>query len=152
MSPRVRIGLIVGLIGAVLNTGVSALFGFCGPFATLIAGAIAGLLTARATRGALRPATTTNGAIAGVITGGLMLIGQMLGAVISLLLVLSGALGLPMGTLPSGGAEQAGVWIGGLGVGLCFGVVGALLGAAGGAGAAYVAWQAPATDSTIPAV
>lgn len=47
MQPRVRIGLIVGAIGLVLNICVAGFVGFCGPFFSLLAGGIAGFLTAQ---------------------------------------------------------------------------------------------------------
>ena len=42
MQPRTRIGLIVGVIGLVLNICVAGFIGFCGPVLSLIAGGIAG--------------------------------------------------------------------------------------------------------------
>ena len=41
MQPRTRIGLIVGVIGLVLNICVAGFIGFCGPVLSLVAGGIA---------------------------------------------------------------------------------------------------------------
>ena len=42
MQPRTRIGLLVGVIGLVLNICVSGFIGFGGPLLSLIAGDVAG--------------------------------------------------------------------------------------------------------------
>ena len=47
MQPRTRIGLIVGMIGLVLNICVAGFVGFCGPFLALVAGGIAGFFAAQ---------------------------------------------------------------------------------------------------------
>ena len=47
MKPRVKYGLIVGIIGLILNACVSAAMGLCGPFLALLAGAAAGFLAAQ---------------------------------------------------------------------------------------------------------
>ena len=47
MQARTRIGLIVGVIGLVLNICVAGFLGFCGPVLSLIAGGIAGFMAVR---------------------------------------------------------------------------------------------------------
>lgn len=143
MKPKVRYGLVVGSIGAVVNIGISALFGFCGPIATLVAGGLAGWLTARALIGVQRSESVAQGAMSGAIAGSLMLVGQVIGGIGALLLIQASGTQPIFGKLPTNGVENAAYWAAGIGVGLCFGVIGLLLGAGTGAGAAYLGWRAP---------
>jgi hypothetical protein len=54
MSTQVKFGLIVGTVGLLVNICVSTLLGICGPVMALLAGGIAGLLTAQAEQAATR--------------------------------------------------------------------------------------------------
>jgi hypothetical protein len=141
MQPRVRIGLIVGVIGLVLNICVAGFIGICGPFLSLIAGGVAGFLAAQQEK----PLTKNEGARAGVtaggIAGGLIILGQIIGGIGALFLMQSQGMQLPFGQIPSTSSDpatQIGFYAGGIGTALCFGIVGALLAAGAGAGAGYL--------------
>ncbi len=141
MRPRFKAGLIIGFIGLVLNVCVSTVFGFCGPFVTLIAGALAGFWAASQEKAPAKGDGASVGAVAGAITGGLMLVGQMLGGIGALLWVqLSGTSPL-FGSIPdpSAGLTQQVIYYGtGLITGACFGAVGVALAALAGAGGGYL--------------
>lgn len=104
MQPRIRIGLITGVIGLVLNICVSGFLGFCGPVVSLIAG---GLI------------------ILGQMIGGV-------GALF--FLQSSGAESpfgqIP--SLSGDATTQIAYYATGLGTAICFGLVGALLAAGAG--------------------
>ena len=141
MQPRIRIGLIVGVIGLVLNICVSGFLGFCGPVVSLIAGGVAGFFTAQQERLATKSDGTRAGATAGGIAGGLIILGQMIGGVGALFFMQSSGVESPFGQIPtlsSDPATQIGYYAGGLGTAICFGLVGALLAAGAGAGAGYL--------------
>jgi hypothetical protein len=142
MQPRTRIGLIVGVIGLVLNICVAGLAGFCGPVLSLIAGGIAGFLTAQREKPFTKNEGARAGATAGGIAGGLIILGQILGGIAALIYMQASGTPTPFGPLPdlsSDPATQIGFYAGGLGTALCFGIVGALLAAGAGAGAGYLA-------------
>jgi hypothetical protein len=136
-----KIGLIAGGVGLVVNILVSAVLGFCGPFVALLAGGAAGFFVVRGNPVASQKEGASLGATTGAIAGSLVLIGQLIGGIIALNIMLASGSDLPFGSLPdpSNQAEQIGFWVGGLGAGLCFGLVGIGLGAAGGALAGYLA-------------
>ena len=79
MRPRVKYGLIVGIIGLILNTCVSVALGVCGPLTALAAGAAAGFLAAREEQAAEQANGARLGAISGGIAGGLVFVGQLIG-------------------------------------------------------------------------
>ncbi len=141
MTPRVKFGLIVGLIGLVLNVCISGLVGLCGPFAALLAGAVAGFLAAQQEKAMDKGNGARLGAAAGGIAGALVLIGQLLGVLGSLAFTqFSGAPPL-FGSVPSPSADapqQIAYYASGLGVGLCFGIVGLIAATLAGAAAGYV--------------
>lgn len=141
MQPRTRIGLIVGVIGLVLNICVAGFIGFCGPFLSLIAGGIAGFLAAQQEKPFSKNEGARVGATAGGIAGGLIILGQVLGGIGALIYMQSSGAPTPFGQLPDMGdpATQIGFYAGGIGTALCFGVIGALLAAGAGAGAGYLA-------------
>lgn len=143
MTPKVRYGLLVGGIGLFVNLVISAAVGLCGPFVTLLAGALAGWLTARALALPVRSQLASQGAQAGAITGALMIIGQLLGGVVALLILQGLNVTPAFGRMPANQIEQVSFWAAGLGAVLCFGVLGLALGAGAGAGAAYLTWRAP---------
>lgn len=142
MQPRVRIGLIVGAIGLVLNICVAGFVGFCGPFFSLLAGAVAGFLTAQQEKQSTKAEGARAGATAGGIAGGLIILGQIIGGLGSLAYFQVSGTPLPFGAAPSAAApasEMLIYYLTGAGTGLCFGLVGALLAAGAGAGAGYLA-------------
>jgi hypothetical protein len=148
MQPRIKMGLIVGVIGLVLNACASTLIGLCGPFVSLLAGGVAGYFASSQEKLATKQDGAKAGAIAGAITGGLMIIGQIIGAAIALTLQQNS------GTVPFIGAPASDissqVMFYGTGVltGLCFGLFGTALAAGAGAGAGYVATpNQPMTDT-----
>lgn len=141
MRPRIKIGLIVGAIGLVINVAVATIFGFCGPLLTLLAGGLSGFLAANQEKMTVKAAGARLGAVAGAITGGLMLVGQMLGAIGALFLIQSSGTTPLFGKVPPPGANlsQQVIFYGtGLVTGLCFGGVGVALAALAGAGAGYL--------------
>jgi hypothetical protein len=141
MQPRIRIGLIVGIIGLALNVCVAGFVGLCGPFLSLIAGGIAGFFAARQEKPLIKGDGVRAGATAGGIAGGLIIIGQIIGGVAALYLMQARGMDTIFGQVPgaaSGAAAQATFYLSGVGTALCFGVVGALLAAIAGAGAGYL--------------
>jgi len=142
MQPRTRIGLIVGVIGLVLNICVAGFIGFCGPFLSLIAGGIAGFFAIQQEKPATKNEGARAGATAGGIAGGLIILGQILGGIAALVYMQSSGVPSPFGQVPnlsSDPAAQISFYAAGLGTALCFGIVGALLAAGAGAGAGYLA-------------
>ena len=137
MSRHIRMGLIVGVISIFVTGAMSILVGICGPLMTALLGGLAGFLAVRSEPRPLRNIAARNGAIAGGITGGLAIIGQIIGAIGALMFIQSTGT-IPFGTLPSDDASSAVFYAAGIGSGLCFGVIGACLGAGAGALAAYL--------------
>jgi hypothetical protein len=80
------------------------------------------------------------GAIAGVIAGGLVFIGQLIGGLGALALIQVTGTQPFFGELPSASdtAGQFGYWLAGIGAGMCFGVFDLFLSALAGAGAGYL--------------
>src|SRR5688572_29533130 len=141
MQPRTRIGLIVGVIGLVLNICVAGFIGFCGPFLSLVAGGIAGFFATQQEKPLTKNEGARVGATAGGIAGGLIILGQIIGGVGALAYMQSTGATTPFGQMPELGdpATSIGFYAGGIGTALCFGVIGALLAAGAGAGAGYLA-------------
>jgi hypothetical protein len=141
MQPRTRIGLIVGVIGLVLNICVAGFIGFCGPFLSLVAGGIAGFFATQQEKPLTKNEGARVGATAGGIAGGLIILGQIIGGVGALAYMQSTGATTPFGQMPDLGdpATSIGFYAGGIGTALCFGVIGALLAAGAGAGAGYLA-------------
>ena len=141
MQPRTRIGLIVGVIGLVLNICVAGFLGFCGPFLSLVAGGIAGFFATQQEKPFTKSEGARVGATAGGIAGGLIIFGQLLGGIAALFYMQSSGTTTPFGQLPdlsSDPATQLGYYAGGIGTAICFGLIGALLAAGAGAGAGYL--------------
>lgn len=93
---------------------------------------------------------SNDGATAGGIAGGLIILGQILRGIGALAYMQASGTPTNFGPLPdlSGDpASQIGFYAGGLGTALCFGVVGALLAAGAGAGAGYLATAEPPVAS-----
>jgi hypothetical protein len=141
MQARTRIGLIVGVIGLVLNICVSGFLGFCGPVVSLIAGGIAGYLAVQREKPATKNEGARAGATAGGIAGGLIILGQIVGGLGALAYMQSSGAQVPFGQVPSASgdpATQIAFYGAGVGTALCFGIVGALLAAGAGAGIGYL--------------
>ena len=139
MQPRIKLGLIVGVIGLALNVCVSGFIGLCGPFASLFAGGIAGYFAASQEKLTTKADGAKAGAIAGGIAGAFMIIGQIIGGIIALTIQQN------MGAVPFIGApgsdfaSQATFYLSGAATGFCFGLLGTAFAAGAGAGAGYVA-------------
>lgn len=141
MQPRTRIGLIVGVIGLVLNICVAWYLGFCGPVLSLIAGGIAGFFATQQEKPLTKNEGARVGATAGGIAGALIILGQIIGGIGTLVTMQSSGAQTPFGQIPDLGdpASSIGFYAGGLVTAVCFGIIGALLAAGAGAGAGYLA-------------
>ncbi len=145
MTPKIKYGLIVGIAGLVLTIVVALLSGCCGPLVAIAAGALAGYLANREEGGGAK-----TGAISGGISGVLILAGQFIGGIGSLLFFQSVGFTQQLGILP-GSTDQASYWISGAVTGLCFGLLDAALAAGGGAAAAAIAGsQIPSEPPLMP--
>jgi hypothetical protein len=125
----------------VLNICVAGLIGCCGPFAALLAGGIAGLLAAREEQASTKGEGARLGAVSGAIAGAFVLVGQMIGGVGTLIFAQVSEITLPFGEVPdpsAGLSAQVPYYFAGLGVAICFGLVGIVLAALAGAGAGYL--------------
>lgn len=141
MQPKVKVGLLVGAIGLVLNICVAGAVGFCGPVVSLIGGALAGFFTMKQEKPATKGTGAKAGAISGALAGALILIGQVLGAVGALVLFQVAGTQLPFGSIPTPSADasqQMIYYASGMGTGCCFGLVGVVLAALAGAAIAYI--------------
>ena len=140
MQSRTRIGLIVGVIGLVLNICVAGFLGFCGPFLSLVAGGIAGFLATQQEKPFTKNEGARVGATAGGIAGALIILGQIIGGIGALAYMQSTGAQTPFGAVPELGdpATSIGFYGGGIATAVCFGIIGALLAAGAGAGAGYL--------------
>lgn len=143
MQPRIKMGLVVGAIGLALNICVSGFIGLCGPIVSLLAGGIAGYLASQQEKLPTKNEGAKAGAIAGGLAGALVIIGQVIGGIGALAIMQGTGMQLPFGTIPPT-SDPSGMLIfyaSGIGTGLCFGIIGALLAAGAGAGTGYMATQ-----------
>jgi hypothetical protein len=140
MQPRIKMGLAVGAIGLALNICVSGFMGICGPLVSLLAGGAAGYLAAQQEKLSTKNDGAKAGAIAGGIAGVLVIVGQVIGAIAALAILQATGMQLPFGQMPSSSnpSEMLIFYASGIGTGLCFGIVGAVLAAGAGAGAGYM--------------
>jgi hypothetical protein len=148
MQPRIKLGLSIGGIGLVLNICVAGFIGLCGPVVSLLSGGIAGYLTAQQEKLPTKSDGAKAGAVSGGIAGALVIIGQIIGGLGALAVMQFSGTQLPFGQVPSASGEVASsvaYYIGGLGTGICIGIVGALLAAGVGAGAGYMGTQEQAS-------
>mgnify|MGYP000018976980 FL=1 len=153
MNPQTKYGLIIGLIGLIINTFVAAALGICGPVIALIGGAIAGFLAANEKKVAPKSENAKAGAIAGLIAGGLIFIGQVIGGVLALVLFRSTMVSDIFGVSPSITEEtsfQLGYYLGGFGIGMCLGAVDLIAAALAGAGTGYLIGGANPQTSDSP--
>lgn len=140
MQPRIRMGLTIGAIGLVLNVCVAGFVGFCGPVLSLIAGGVAGYLTAQQEKPVTKGDGARAGAVSGAIAGALIIIGQIIGGIGALFIFQSSGMSTPFGQVPNAGDPSMTAFYYGTGfvTAFCFGLVGALLAAGTGAGAGYL--------------
>jgi hypothetical protein len=156
MLPRVKSGLIVGVVSAILNIVISSLFGLCGPLFALLVGAGAGFWTARMEKAATRGDGAKAAAISGLIVGGCLIVSQMIAAVIALTITKASGMTPIIGTIPSANApaaQQAIFWGAGAGAGFCFGIIdiaAAILAAAGVGALATSPYLPGSGDPTYP--
>jgi hypothetical protein len=151
MQPRIKMGLAVGAVGLVLNICVSGFVGFCGPLVSLIAGGAAGFFAAQQEKLPAKSDGAKAGATAGGIAGALVIIGQLIGGMAALAYMQMSGAQIPFGEVPTANSDPAlmvGYYLGGIGTGLCFGIVGAVLAAGVGAGAGYMATQEQPSANT----
>ena len=151
MQPRIKMGLVVGAIGLAINVCVAGFVGLCGPIVSLLAGGVAGFLAAQQEKLPTKSEGAKAGAISGGIAGALVIIGQVLGGIAALAFMQASGMQFPFGQIPTT-ADSSGMLVyyaSGVGTGLCFGIIGAVLAAAVGAGAGYMATpeQPPASSS-----
>lgn len=152
MKPRIKFGLIFGIVGLVINIGVSTAVGICGPGVALLAGAAAGFFGAQQERLSAKNDGARAGVLAGVITGAFVLVGQLIAGLIVLTLIQVSGTNTVFGSAPSTSAPAARqlLYYGmGLGSGVCFGVVGIALSALGGAGGGYFGTPNPAPPPSV---
>lgn len=151
MQPRIKMGLAVGAVGLALNICVSGFVGFCGPLVSLIAGGAAGFFAAQQEKLPAKSDGAKAGATAGGIAGALVIIGQLIGGMAALAYMQMSGAQVPFGEVPTANSDPAlmvGYYLGGIGTGLCFGIVGAVLAAGVGAGAGYMATQEQPSANT----
>ena len=152
MKHHVKIGLLVGAIGVVLNACVSFAVGICGPLTATVLGAVAGYFGVQKAALTSKKEGGKMGAVAGTIAGGLAMVGQMLGGMGALVAIQGMHVQPIFGTVPPPSAEasqQLWYYGAGFGTGLCFGVIGLLLAGLAGYGAGY--WGAPLGEAAAPA-
>ncbi len=136
MKPFLKFGLIVGAIGLLVIVPVTTVVGICGPGVTLVAGAVAGFLSTYYGQAVTRKDGAQSGAISGAIAGAITLIGQVIGAFLALALIQKSGTQISFGQVPSSSApafEHLLYYGSGMATGLCFGVVGIVLGGLAGA-------------------
>jgi hypothetical protein len=138
MQPRIKVGLIVGMVGLAMNICVSGFIGLCGPFASMIGGGVAGYFAASQEKLSTKSDGAITGAIAGAITGALMIIGQIIGGVIALTIEQTTGKVPFIGTPGSDISSQATFYLGGLITGICFGLLGTAFAAGAGAAAGFM--------------
>jgi hypothetical protein len=151
MQPRIKIGLIFGAVGLVLNTCFSAFMVVCGPVIALIMGGVAGYLAAQQEKSTAKNEAARIGATAGGVAGGLNILGMIVGSVGALAFVQITGVRLPFGQVPpasSDPASQINLYTSNIGTALCFGIVGALF--AAGAGALIAYFTTPDRPAALP--
>jgi hypothetical protein len=149
MTARVKYGLIVGAVVMLLNVCVAAVMGICGPVMSLVAGAIAGYLTAREEELPAAGDGARAGAVSGLIAGALVFLGQLIGGIGVLVFLQTSDIPTGFGAVPDLAETYGllGFWVAGLALALCLGLGGLVLGALGGAVAGYLA--APSGEAVV---
>ena len=142
MRPRIKYGLIAGGVGLVINAVVAMAVGICGPFVALLVGAAAGFFTAQQEKPLSKGEGAKAGLISGAVAGGLVLAGQILGAIGALLLLQASGAQTLFGSAPSTSSDEPSqmiYYLSGVGVAMCFGLFGVLMSALSAAGVGYIA-------------
>jgi hypothetical protein len=108
---------------------------------SLIAGGIAGFFATQQEKPLTKNEGARVGATAGGIAGALIILGQVIGGIGTLVTMQSSGAETPFGPIPDLGdpGTSIGFYAGGLVTAVCFGLIGALLAAGAGAGAGYLA-------------
>jgi hypothetical protein len=141
VKAELKFGLLFGLAGLILNLIMAPILAACAPFIMLLAGGLAGYLTARQADLPLQSMGARAGAIAGLVAGGTIIIGQTVGGFLALAIYQASIFPNLVSYTPSP-ADPA--WIRaffystGYGVVACFGLFGVLLSVLIGAGVGYV--------------
>jgi hypothetical protein len=150
MKPFLKYGLIVGVVSFVVILPVSILFGICGPFVSVIGGAVAGYLTAHFGKFSVKQTGAKQGALAGLVTGGFTLIGQIVSGLVALFMAQSTAMESIMGSIPNTtdpAVTQTVYYFSGIIAGGCFGLIG--LGLAAGFGALLGYFGTKVVENTV---
>jgi hypothetical protein len=141
MTPRIKFGIIFGVVCLFLNICVSSAVGACGFVPAILAGGLAGFFTAQAEKNATKGDGSRAGVVAGSIAGALVMVGQLIAGVAVLVFIQSTNTKILFGSAPTSSSpisQQIVYYLTGLGVGMCFGVVDVILSALAGAGAGYL--------------
>ena len=136
MKPFLKYGLIVGAISLIVIIPLSVIMGICGPVVSVIGGAVAGFLTAHYGNISVKNTGAKQGALAGLVAGAFTFVGQIVGGILALILIQATEASVLIGEAPtfnSPASEQMLFFVGGIGAGSCFGLIG--LGVAAGFGA-----------------
>jgi hypothetical protein len=138
---ELKFGLLLGLAGLFLILIITPILAACAPIIMLFAGGIAGYLTARQADLPLQSMGARAGALAGLVAGGTIIIGQTFGGFLALAIYHASIFPNLLTYTPSPADP---VWIRaffystGYSVVACFGFVGVLLSVLAGAGVGYV--------------
>ncbi len=152
MKPFLKFGLIAGGIGFLVIIPLSAFMGICGPIVPLLAGAAAGFLTAYLGKTNTQKEGAQQGAMAGGMSGVLTTLGQMIGGMIALYFIQTSGMPTAFGRAPntSSPAYEVILFYGsGLATGMCFGIVGIMLGVAAGAIAGYLGTRSQPAPASL---
>jgi len=81
MKSYVKSGLIVGTIALLITIPVTSIYGICGPFISIIAGAIAGYFAINSDKAETKRDNAQSGKLAGLIAGVFIFAGQLIGGI-----------------------------------------------------------------------
>ena len=84
MPPKIKFGIIIGVIAGLFNIFLSAILGICSPVLAFLAGGVAGLLSTRTEVTRSKVEGAKDGSVSGAITGIIVLLGQSVGGVLAL--------------------------------------------------------------------
>ena len=152
MKPFLKYGLIVGAVSLIIVVPISLLVGICGPFVSVIGGAVAGFLTAHFGNINIKKIGAQQGALAGLVTGGFTFIGQIVGGILVLTWIQATDAQLLVGEAPtfnSPATEQMIYLASGIGAGACFGLIGLGVAAGFGALAGYLGTKAVESNQIV---
>ncbi len=127
MQPRVKVGLLVGVIGLVVNVCMGGSISSSSLVVSLFAGALASYFVARQERPATKGAGAQAGAISGIIAGALIIIGEVIIAIGVLQFIQYAGISTAYGTIPPSSADAISQIIfyasGGVGIRTCAGAI-----------------------------